>query len=680
MKKILYTIFCLFIGCILNAQILDPVNWNFSQKKISEDEIELQFKATIEEHWYLYSQFTGQYYHEEGPIPTSFVFKESDDFQKIDSVFEERSIEVFDPIFEMESKYFEGEATFRQKIKILNTEPFAIEGEINFMACDVTQCIFPDPKKFYFNINPNGESIDKKIFSDQGITIDEIAFTKTNYKDPLVVLNKPIVDCGNKKSQEKSLWAIFILGILGGLLALITPCVFPMIPLTVSFFTKGNKEKGIFNAVIYGFFIMSIYFFLSLPFHTMPNVDPEILNQISTNTWLNLLFFVIFIAFAISFFGYYDLTLPSKWANKVDSGSNIGGLIGIFFMALTLAIVSFSCTGPILGSLLAGTLGGDISTITFLGINFKMVAFKLTAGMTGFGLALGFPFALFALFPKLLDTLPQSGGWLNSVKVILGFLEVALAIKFFSNADMVEQWGLIKREIFFALWLIIGLLTVLYLFGKIRFPHDEKVDRISVPRFGFILLFASFTIYLIPGAFGSHLNWWNHSALSGFPPPLSYSYTYEDRKEKEGEEKIFNNYWDAIAYAKKENKPIFFDFTGWACVNCRKMEENVFTKDDIEELLNKFVICQLYVDEKVLLDSSEVVIVPTADGSTKRKELKKVGDKWSTLQAVTYLSSSQPYYVLYSPKEGLLTNPVGYTPNAKNFASWLKCGLKGFKK
>ena len=486
-------------------------------------------------------------------------------------------------------------------------------------------------------------------------------------------MDNPAADCGEKKTKENSLWAIFILGLLGGLIALITPCVFPMIPLTVSFFTKGQKGKGIFNAVMYGFFIMLIYFLLSIPFHLMPNIDPEILNQISTNSWLNLFFFAIFIVFAISFFGYFELTLPSKWGNKADSGSNIGGLIGIFFMALTLAIVSFSCTGPILGSLLAGTLGGDVSKVMLLGMEFKMVATKLTAGMTGFGLALGLPFALFALFPKLLNSLPQSGGWLNSVKVVLGFLEVALAIKFLSNADMVEQWGLIKRETFFVLWFIIGALTVLYLIGKIQFPHDSKINKISKMRFGFILFFLLFTIYLIPGMFGKHLNWWEHNALSGFPPPLCYSYTYEHE-----ENEVYYDYWEAIAVAEKQNKAVFIDFTGWACVNCRKMEENVFS--EVEVLLDEFVMCQLYVDEDVLLNTPETVVVPTSDGKTKKKILKTIGNKWSTLQAVTYASTSQPYYVLYNPNKGLLTNPIGYTPNVVEFEKWLKCGLEELNK
>ena len=670
MKKLLVIISFLFVGVFTNAQIIDPVIWKFSQSTISDSEVELQFKASIEKHWHLYSQFTGQYYNDEGPIPTSFVFKESDFFIKKDSVIEEPPIEDYDPIWEETLKYYEGEVTFRQRIKLITKDPFNITGEINFMLCDEVQCVFPMPVPFSFNVNSEGsiqEAEKQKIVTNQDILNTE------KYNDKLVNLGNPSTDCGEKKSKENSLWAIFILGLLGGLIALITPCVFPMIPLTVSFFTKGEKGKGMFNAAMYGFFIMLIYFLLSIPFHLMPNIDPEILNQISTNSWLNLFFFAIFIAFALSFFGYYELTLPSTWGNKADSGSNIGGLIGIFFMALTLAIVSFSCTGPILGSLLAGTLGGDVSTINLLGMEFKMVATKLTAGMTGFGLALGFPFALFALFPKLLDTLPQSGGWLNSVKVVLGFLEVALAIKFLSNADMVEQWGLIKRETFFVLWFIVGVLTVLYLVGKIQFPHDSKLLRISKMRYAFILSFLLFTIYLIPGMFGAHLNWWEHEALSGFPPPLSYSYTYE-QEEKE----IFFDYWEAIEFAEKENKAVFIDFTGWACVNCRKMEENVFP--EVEDLLDEFVLCQLYVDEDVLLNNPEMVVVPTSDGKTKKKTLKTIGNKWSTLQAVTYVSSSQPYYVLYSPKIGLLTNPIGYTPNISEFEKWLKCGLAEFNK
>ena len=668
MKHIFTTIGVLFISIYSYAQIIDPVIWNFSKKQISENQIELQFTANIEENWHLYSQFTGQYLNDDGPVPTSFIFTESDSYIRKDSVIEEPPIEEYDPIWDETLKYYEGEVTFRQIIEVLNNDPFKIEGDINFMLCDEAQCVFPMPVTFSFHINTDDE-----LITNEGIEISDSDINNTKkYNDPLVDLTNPSAVCGESKSTNNSLWAIFILGLLGGLIALITPCVFPMIPLTVSFFTKSEDSNGTFNAIMYGFFIMLIYFLLSIPFHLMPNIDPEVLNQISTNSWLNIFFFIIFIAFALSFFGYYDISLPSNWGNKADSSSNIGGLIGIFFMALTLAIVSFSCTGPILGSLLAGTLRGDVSTILILGFQFKMVATKLTVGMTGFGLALGFPFAIFALFPKLLNAIPQSGGWLNSVKVVLGFLEVALAIKFLSNADMVEQWGIIKRETFFLLWFIVGILTVLYLFGKIQFPHDSRIIKISRMRYSFIISFFLFSVYLIPGIFGSYLNWWEHEALSGFPPPLSYSYTYEE-KEKE----IFYNYWEAIEFAEKENKAVFIDFTGWACVNCRKMEENVFP--DVEELLDEFVMCQLYVDEQTKLDVNETVVVPTSDGGTKRKILRTVGNKWSTLQAVTYASSSQPYYVLYDPKEGILTNPIGYTPNINEFKEWLRCGLKEFK-
>ncbi len=668
-KQILLSVL-IFVGFSLSAQILDPVKWSFTQNQISDDYIELEFNAKIDSGWHLYSQFTGQYYNDEGPIPTSFVFSTSDFFIREGLMNEEPPIEDYDIIWDDTLKYYKKNTVFSQKIKLLTDKTFNIEGEINFMLCDAEQCIFPMPLQFNFTINSDETSLTENI--TENITEQEIRNTE-KYKDALIDLENPSANCGEISSADNTLWMIFILGLLGGLIALITPCVFPMIPLTVSFFTKANKGKGIFNAVMYGFFIMLIYFLLSIPFHLLPNIDPEILNQISTNSWLNLFFFAIFMFFAFSFFGYYELTLPSRWGNKADSGSNIGGLVGIFFMALTLAIVSFSCTGPILGSLLAGTLGGDISTINILGVEFKMVATKLTVGMTGFGLALGLPFALFALFPRLLDALPQSGGWLNSVKVVLGFLEVALAIKFLSNADMVEQWGLIKRETFFILWFIIGVLTILYLCGKIQFPHDSKLRKTSRIRFSFILCFSFFTVYLIPGMFGSYVNWWEHEALSGFPPPLTYSYTHVEE-----EKKVFYDYWEAIKYAELNDKPVFIDFTGWACVNCRKMEENVFP--EVEDLLANFVFCQLYVDEQTLLDSVELVVVPTSNGETKKKRLKTVGNKWSTLQAVTYMSSSQPYYVLYSPKKGLLTNPIGYTPESNEFRDWINCGLIEFNK
>jgi len=431
------------------------------------------------------------------------------------------------------------------------------------------------------------------------------------------------------------------------------------------------------RSALYGFFILLIYFLLSTPFHLLPDIDPEVLNRISTNTGLNILFFLIFVVFAISFFGYFDIVLPSKWANKADTASDVGGIIGIFFMALTLAIVSFSCTGPILGTLLAGTLNAEgAGVINVFGFDMQLVAIKLSLGMTGFGLALGLPFALFAAFPQWLQSLPQSGGWLNTVKVILGFIELALAVKFLSNADLVEQWGLLKRETFFALWLVIGLGMFLYLIGKISFPHDNPDRKISISGWVMALGTLGFSIYLLPGVFAG--DWWNHNLLSGFPPPKYYSYV-----KKNHEIKIFTDYQEGLDYAREVNKPIMIDFTGWACVNCRKMEDNVWIEESIKEILNKeYVVISLYVDEKITLpeEEQESVSVPTRDGNSRQKAIKTAGDRWSTLETLTFNSNTQPYYVLLDTDETLLTNPVGYNyaSDIDRYREYLKCGLDAY--
>ena len=459
-------------------------------------------------------------------------------------------------------------------------------------------------------------------------------------------------------SSSSSPWELLLLGFLGGLIALITPCVFPMIPVTVSFFTKRSKtrKQGIKNGLLYGVSIFLIYVLASLPFHIVGNVQPEIFNSISTNPWLNIIFFIIFIFFSISFFGFFEISLPSGIANKADSKSGLGSLAGIFFMAITLAIVSFSCTGPILGTLLVGSLQGG--------------AWALTYGMAGFGLALALPFSLFAIFPQWLQSLPKSGGWLDTVKKVLAFLELALAFKFLSNADLVQHWGLLKREVFLGIWAIISIALALYLIGKLLLPHDVKGEKISSGRkIGAVLAFA-FGLILIVGM--APKNTYLLKFLSGFPPPTHYS-VFSDKNEAHGlQANVVNDYEKALQLSKQENKPILIDFTGWACVNCRKMEENVWTDPAVMSFIqNNFILVSLYVDDKALLAVDKRFTYTTKTGD--KKEITSVGDLWATFQAENFNQSSQPLYVVMSPDQKLLSNPVGYTPNATEYLNWLQC-------
>ena len=465
-------------------------------------------------------------------------------------------------------------------------------------------------------------------------------------------------------SSSSSPWELLLLGFLGGLIALITPCVFPMIPVTVSFFTKRSKTRnqGIKNGLLYGVSIFLIYVLASLPFHIVGNVQPEIFNSISTNPWLNVIFFIIFIFFSISFFGFFEISLPSGIANKADSKSGLGSLAGIFFMAITLAIVSFSCTGPILGTLLVGSLQGG--------------AWALTYGMAGFGLALALPFSLFAIFPQWLQSLPKSGGWLDTVKKVLAFLELALAFKFLSNADLVQHWGLLKREVFLGIWAIISIALALYLMGKLLLPHDVKGEKISSARkMGAVLAFA-FGIILIVGM--APKNTYLLKFLSGFPPPTHYS-VFSDKNEAHGlQANVVNDYEKALRLSKQENKPILIDFTGWACVNCRKMEENVWTDPAVMGFIqNNFILVSLYVDDKALLPVDKRFTYTTKTGD--KKEITSIGDLWATFQAENFNQSSQPLYVVMSPDQKLLSNPVGYTPNAAEYLNWLQCSASKAK-
>ena len=484
---------------------------------------------------------------------------------------------------------------------------------------------------------------------------------------PAGATEAPSDACGAATSttnSSSSPWELLLLGFLGGLIALITPCVFPMIPVTVSFFTKRSKtrKQGIKNGLLYGVSIFLIYVLASLPFHIVGNVQPEIFNSISTNPWLNIIFFIIFIFFSISFFGFFEISLPSGIANKADSKSGLGSLAGIFFMAITLAIVSFSCTGPILGTLLVGSLQGG--------------AWALTYGMAGFGLALALPFSLFAIFPQWLQSLPKSGGWLDTVKKVLAFLELALAFKFLSNADLVQHWGLLKREVFLGIWAIISIALALYLIGKLLLPHDVKGEKISSARkIGAGIAFA-FGIILIVGM--APKNTYLLKFLSGFPPPTHYS-LFTDKNEAHGlQANVVNDYEKALQLSKQENKPILIDFTGWACVNCRKMEENVWTDPEVMSFIqNNFILVSLYVDDKALLPVEKRFTYTTVAGA--QKEITSVGDLWATFQAENFNQSSQPLYVVMSPDQKLLSNPVGYTPDATEYLNWLQCSISKAK-
>ena len=645
------------VGHTEQSGILDPVDWSFGVESVGEDMYDIRFTANIDEHWHLYSQHLES---EFGPVPTSFSFADSTGGFQLQGETEEGTPKVsYDPNFEMDLSYFEGRAVFTQRIKTDETNDGTIKGYLTFMVCDDSKCLPPEDVEFHLDLS-TGELIEAAVPSDL-ILGDSQSFVL-----PTVDMSNPVLECGEAIKIETNLWKVFFLGFLGGLLALLTPCVFPMIPLTVSFFTKGSEDrsKGLRRAFTYGFFILLIYLLLSLPFHLLDGINPDILNSISTNIWLNLFFFVIFIVFAISFFGYFEITLPSSFTNRMDEkASSIGGLIGVFFMALTLALVSFSCTGPILGSLLAGSLSSTGG------------AMQLTAGFGGFGLALALPFGLFAMFPGWMNSLPKSGGWLNSVKVVLGFVEVALAMKFLSNADLVGHWDLIKIEPFLIVWIICSIGLALYMFGLLRFPHDSPIKKLKPGRLVLGIAATAFAIYL---ASGFRFDEKNHTftsleLLSGLAPPVGYSFIHPSECPHSLE--CFHDLDTGLAHAAETQKPILLDFTGYACVNCRKMEEHVWPEPQVMDMIaNEYVLISLYVDDSESLPQDEQIEVQTKNG--KIRKLLTVGNKWSTLQAETFNINSQPYYALLSPDGRLLNNPKAYTPDVSEYAQFLRCGLE----
>ena len=627
----------------------DPVTFETQVKKISENTFELITTADIQNDWRLYSQNLSP----GGAIPTEFIFKiKPQTIKLIGNVRESESITKFDPIFQLDQSYFENQSTFTQLIET-NDISDNISAVIAYQACDDVVCIFREATLIFSldgtKLTIENEDLTSDIFvSDNALAID------LKNTDLLSTINDSTVISSN------SYLNLFILGFIGGLLALLTPCVFPMIPLTVSFFTNSNsKSNAKFNAITYGLFIIGIYLSLSIPFHFLDSIDPEILNSISTNAGLNIFFFIVFVLFAFSFFGFYEITIPSKWVNSIDSKSNsIGGLIGIFFMALTLVLVSFSCTGPILGSLLVGSISSQGGAI------------QLTIGMLGFGVALALPFTIFALFPNLLTTLPKSGRWMNTFKVILGFLELGFAFKFLSNADLVEHWGILKREVFIGIWVLISFSLSMYLLGAYKFPHETK--NVKRSNFNFILGFfvLGFSVYLFPALLQNGSD--KARLLSGFTPPAFYS-IYKKSNDCPLGFTCFKDFDSGLSYAKSQNKPILLDFTGWACVNCRRIEENVWTDPQVYNLINdNFVLISLYVDDRKELDVKDYIKLKYKSG--KEKVIKTVGEKGATFQAINFKSASQPYYVLLDTDLRILNKPIQYTSKDK-YLNWLIEGL-----
>ena len=652
MKK-LGILFLLFFTLNSFAQTeSNPAVFSTSVEKISEDTYDLIFTVKILDQWHLYSQYNP----EDASLPLEIsAAKNATGFELVGKAVESKTYNEYSNVWEKEEIFFKEKAIITQRIQLNNTYITSIT--LTFFAQVCKEVCIQIEEDFTF-------SLDGKAIVTKEVELDEKS--KQLSKQLILPLkNKELLEQDTDENQQKEgLFTIFLLGFVGGLLALLTPCVFPMIPLTVSFFTKQSqaKAKGISNAILYGICIVVIYLLLSLPFHFLDSINPEILNTISTNVWLNSFFFAILVFFAFSFFGYYEITLPSSWGDKMDTASNVGGLIGIFFMALTLAIVSFSCTGPILGSLLAGSLTADSG------------AMQLSAGMTGFGLALALPFTLFALFPNWLKSLPSSGGWLNTTKVILGFLELAFAFKFFSNADLVAHWDLLKREVFIGIWIVIFIGLALYILKKIRFPHDSTNKKISFSRGSFGILVLAFVIYLIPGTFKTPS--WNLSLLSGFPPPQFYS-IYEQENDCPLGLNCYKDFEVGLAAAKAANKPILLDFTGWACVNCRKVEENVWSNPAIYKLLKEdYILISLYVDDRKELPETAQFNFKRANGQLK--EITTVGEKWATFQTVNFKTASQPYYVQLTSELQILNRAEQYT-DIDTYLAWLQEGIINFK-
>lgn len=641
---------------------VNPVSWSGNFINESEAIYTFVFDATIDEGWAIYSHKMDPDLL--GPLPTEIIFNEETGFEIVKEISESGSkiISNFDKLFEMETIKLKKDARFEISIKVLDKSK-PITGFIEFMACDDEKCLPPTGLDFSFNpenevfiFEGEGLSKTKKKITGEGTPV----YFEFDYTDASS-------DCtGILEEEEKSgnFWWVFIAGFLGGLIALLTPCVFPMIPLTVSFFTKSStsKAKGLKNALIYGMSIIVIYVILGLLITGLFGADA--LNLLSTNAWFNIGFAVLFIVFAISFFGYFEITLPSKWISHTDKASDQGGLAGIFFMAFTLSLVSFSCTGPIIGTLLVETAVGGGPTI--LG----RIPVGPLVGMFGFSLALALPFALFAAFPGWLNSMPKSGGWMNSVKVTLGFIEIALALKFLSIADMTMGWKILPYELFLGLWILCALGLLLYFLGILKFPHDSPLKKITPARWVFSVSMLILIVYFSMGFRVSEQSksFVTPNLLSGLAPPAGHSYIFPNTCPLGLN--CFKDFEEGIAYAKSVNKPILIDFTGHGCVNCRRMEDQVWSDPEVFDLINdEYVLISLYVDERTALKEPYT-------SALSGRQMRNIGNKWADFQAIHFNRNSQPFYVLSSPEGKILNKPVAYMPDKIAYKEFLTCGLE----
>jgi thiol:disulfide interchange protein DsbD len=694
MLKKISLLFLFLTSSFLIAQET-PVHFKFSIKKISDCEYDLQFTAAVDEPWHIYSLSPVN----DGPNPTVFMFTKSADYDLVGKTTESKPIKEFDKVFEMNVQYFVKTATFTQRIKLKSDKKIIIKGKYEYQACTEEKCIFPPADVFEFSLQGTAACLNSAAASTANTAATS---TLTSVESVAEVVAEPTADTATivqptkedavisqgipKETQDvpKSWYAIFIAGFIGGALALLTPCVFPMIPMNVSFFTKQSKTKaeGIKNALLYAVSIIVLYVGLGLGVTVIFGAGA--LHSLSTNVWFNLAFFVLLLVFAMSFLGAFEITLPSGFVNKMDAKSDKGGYIGIFFMAFTLALVSFSCTGPIIGTLLVEAAGTGNLAGPFW-------------GMFGFALALALPFGLFAAFPGWLNSLPQSGGWLNAVKVTLGFLELALALKFASNADLVVQAGILTREVFVGLWIVIFALLTMYLLGMFKTSHDSDLKHVSVGRLFVAIASFFMVIYLIPGMWGAPLK-----LFSGILPPLEYSesphgfggssagasaqaslpadaeFSKYMEVNKNGIVHFKNDYEHALAYSKKVGKPLLIDFTGHACANCRKTEDYVWPDPEVTKRLNNdVVLVSLYVDDKRALDPKDYMKVQWYG---KEREITDIGDKFKYMEEKLYGQSSQPLYVLVDGNEQVIAPIRGYNPSIPEYITWLQDGIEKYKK